>query len=119
MTASSASLTPSSFPQPRPAYEDSTMHIRFSDDAPAYDGDDLALHFIALIDAQPVVCSITAEALEDHFGADSAREDDLLPAFERGRARIRAVCAEALDRNGGESVVLRSGLFRVAGMEPE
>jgi hypothetical protein len=29
------------------------------------------------------------------------------------------VCAEALDRNGGDSVVLRSGLFRVAGMEPE
>ncbi|CAH2794188.1 MAG: Transcriptional regulator [uncultured Caballeronia sp.] len=119
MTASFAALTPSSFPQPRLAYEDSTMHIRFSDDAPTYDGDDLALHFTALIDAQPVVCSITAEAPEDHFGAAFARENDLLPAFERGRARIRAVCAEALDSNGGESVLLRSGLFRVAGMEPE
>jgi len=95
------------------------MQIQFTDGPPTYDGDDFALHFTALIDGQPVVCSISAEALEDHFGAASAREDDLLPAFEQGRARIRSVCAEALDRNGGESVVLRSGLFRVAGMEPE
>ena len=118
MTAASAPLA-SSFPPSRPAYEDSTMHIQFSDTAPTYDGDDYALHFVALIDGRPVVCSISAEALEDHFGAASAREDDLLPAFEQGRARIRSVCAEALDSNGGESVVLRSGLFRVAGMEPE
>ncbi|WP_254073883.1 DUF1488 domain-containing protein [Burkholderia sp. S171] len=118
MTTASASLA-SIVPQPRPAYEDSTMHIQFSDAAPTYDGDDLAVHFVALIDGQAVVCSISAEALEDHFGAASAREDDLLQAFERGCARIRSVCAEALDSNGGESVVLRSGLFRVAGMEPD
>lgn len=42
-----------------------------------------------------------------------------MPAFEGGAARIRAVCAEALDDNGGQPVVLRSGLFRVAGLEPE
>ena len=118
MTAASASLA-SSVVQPRPAYEDSTMQIQFTDGPPTYDGDDFALHFVALVDGQPVVCSISAEALEDHFGAASAREDDLLAAFERGRARIRSVCAEALDSHSGESVVLRSGLFRVAGMEPE
>jgi hypothetical protein len=118
MTAASGSLA-SIVPDPLPVYEDSTMHIQFSDDPPTFDGDDLALHFTALVDARPVICSISAEALEDHFGAASAREDDLLPAFERGRARIRSVCAEALDSSGGQSVVLRSGLFRVAGMEPE
>jgi hypothetical protein len=95
------------------------MHIKFADNPPIYDGDDFALNFTALVDAQPVVCSISAEALEDHFGATSPREEDLLGAFERGRARILAVCTEALDSNGGKSVVLRSGLFRVAGMEPE
>ncbi|KNH04746.1 Transcriptional regulator [Candidatus Burkholderia brachyanthoides] len=104
---------------PRPTYEDSTMHITFVDETPVFDGDDLAVHFTALVDGEAVVCSISAEALEDHFGARSAREEDLLPAFERGVARIRAVCAEALDDNGGEAVVLRSGLFRVAGLEPE
>lgn len=103
----------------RPAYEDSTMHITFADDLPVFDGHDIAIHFTALVDGEPVVCTITAEALEDHFGAHSAREDDLMPAFEKGRARIQAVCAEALDDNGGEPVVLRSGLFRVAGMEPK
>jgi hypothetical protein len=107
-------------PRPsRPAYEDSTMHITFADESPVFDGDDLAVHFAALIDGEPVVCSITAEALEDHFGAKSPREDDVLAAFENGAARIRAVCAEALDDSGGQPVVLRSGLFRVAGLEPE
>ena len=103
----------------RPAYEDSTMHITFADEAPVYDGDDLAVHFAALIDGEPVVCSITAEALEDHFGAKSPREEDVLDAFAHGSARIRAVCAEVLDENGGQPAVLRSGLFRVAGLEPE
>jgi hypothetical protein len=105
--------------QPRPAYEDSTMHITFVDESPVFDGDDLAVHFTALVDGEPVVCSISAEALEDHFGARSAREEDVLPAFERGTPRIRAVCAEALDDNAGQPVMLRSGLFRIAGLEPD
>jgi hypothetical protein len=104
---------------PRPAYEDSTMHISFADEPPVYDADDLAIHFTALVDGDAVVCSISAEALEDHFGAASPRSEDLMPAFEQGRARIRSVCAEALDSSGGKSVVLRSGLFRVAGLEPD
>ena len=106
----------SAFPN-RPAYEDSTMHITFADDPPLFDGVDVAIHFTALVDGKPVVCSITAEALEDHFGAPSLREEHLMPAYEQGRARIRAVCAEALDDNSGQPVVLRSGLFRVEGME--
>ncbi len=104
---------------PRPTYEDSTMPITFADEPPVYDGGDLAIDFTALVDGNAVVCSISAEALEDHFGAKSSRAEDLMPAFEQGRARIRSVCAEALDSSGGKSVVLRSGLFRVAGMEPE
>ncbi len=104
---------------PRPAYEDANMTITFPDDPPVFDGANLAVRFTACVDGRPVECSITAEALEDHFGADSALEDTLLKAFERGRARIRSVCAEALDQNQGERVVLHSGLFRVEGMEPD
>jgi hypothetical protein len=37
---------------------------------------------------------------------------------ERDRNRIRSVCAEAIDQNGGKGVVLHSGLLRVDGMEP-
>ncbi|NPT56677.1 DUF1488 family protein [Paraburkholderia sp. 5N] len=64
-------------------------------------------------------CAITAEALEDHFGAHSALESALMAAFDNGRNRIRSVCAEAIDQNGGKGVVLHSGLFRVDGMEPD
>ncbi|WP_409518739.1 DUF1488 domain-containing protein [Paraburkholderia sp. LEh10] len=95
------------------------MHITFPDDAPAFDGSSLTVRFAACVDGKIVVCAITAEALEDHFGADSPLEDVLIRAYERGRARIRSVCAEALDLNGGESVILHSGLFRVEGMEPD
>ena len=104
---------------PRPAYEDSLMQITFSDDKPAFDGANLTVRFLARVDGESVVCAITAEALEDHFGADSALETALMSAFDHGRNRIRSVCAEALDQNQGESVVLHSGLFRVDGMESD
>jgi hypothetical protein len=104
---------------PRPAYEDSLMQINFPDDTPAFDGANLMVRFIARVDGEPVACAITAEALEDHFGADSALEAELIAAFDKGRQRIRSVCAEALDQNNGEGVVLHSGLFRVEGMEPD
>jgi Protein of unknown function (DUF1488) len=104
---------------PRPAYEDSLMQINFPDDEPAFDGANLTVRFMARVDGEAVICAITAEALEDHFGADSALETDLMTAFDKGRQRIRSVCAEALDQNEGAGVVLHSGLFRVEGMEPD
>ncbi|CAH2802483.1 MAG: Transcriptional regulator [uncultured Paraburkholderia sp.] len=104
---------------PRPAYEDSLMQITFSEDKPAFDGANLTVRFMARMDGEPVVCAITAEALEDHFGADSALETALMSAFDHGCNRIRSVCAEALDQNHGEGVVLHSGLFRLEGMEPD
>ncbi|MFC0402754.1 DUF1488 domain-containing protein [Paraburkholderia rhizosphaerae] len=89
------------------------MNITFSDDAPSFDGSNLVLRFTAYVDSEPVDCAITAESLEDHFGANSPQEDELRRAFERGRARIHAVCARAIEQNDGASVELHSGLFRV------
>jgi hypothetical protein len=103
----------------RPAYEDSLMHITFPDDQPVFDGGNLTVQFMARVDGEAVMCAISAEALEDHFGADSALESELIAAFEQGRGRIRSVCAEALDQNEGEGVLLHSGLFRVEGMESD
>jgi Protein of unknown function (DUF1488) len=103
----------------RPAYEDSLMHITFPDDQPVFDGANLTVRFTARVDGEPVECAITAEALEDHFGAHSALESALMAACDNGRNRIRPVCAEAIDQNGGKGVVLHSGLFRVDGMEPD
>nr|WKF61552.1 hypothetical protein HUO10_006083 [Paraburkholderia busanensis] len=95
------------------------MQISFSDDKPSFDGANLTVRFMARVDGEAVECAITAEALEDHFGADSALESALMSAFDKGRNRIRSVCAEVLDLNAGEGVVLHSGLFRVEGMEPD
>jgi hypothetical protein len=95
------------------------MKITFPDNTPSFDGSTLKLRFIACVEREPVECAITAEALEDHFGANSPQEDELLRAFERGRARIRAVCAAALEQNDGASVELHSGLFRIEGIEPD
>ncbi|WP_429320654.1 DUF1488 family protein [Paraburkholderia sp. GAS448] len=50
------------------------------------------------VDGEAVVaCAITTEALEDHFGADSALESNLMAAFDKGRNRILSVCAETVD----------------------
>jgi hypothetical protein len=88
------------------------MKVHFPDDPPIYDGANLVLRFVAEVDGSPVVCEITAEALEDHFGAKSTLEATLLDAFEKGRTRIHTVCVSALAESGGAPVALHSGLFR-------
>jgi hypothetical protein len=90
------------------------MQIHFADMAPTFDGSNLRMHFIVERDGEPLDCAITAEALEDHFGAESALEASLREAFERGRSRIFAACADAIRETGG-SVVLHSGSFRALG----
>ncbi|AXF25622.1 DUF1488 domain-containing protein [Burkholderia pyrrocinia] len=90
---------------------DSTRRVTLADVPPEFDGAALQLRFTVDVDGQPETWAITAEALEDHFGAPSALEADLREAFERGRARIETACAEALaDGTGG--LVLHSGYFR-------
>ncbi|KVD78963.1 hypothetical protein WI89_29390 [Burkholderia ubonensis] len=68
------------------------MRISFPADPPAYCGPDLVLTFPAFVEGGRVRCAITAEALEDHFGAASPR-----------------VMLEAI---GGRPVLLHSGVFR-------
>lgn len=89
------------------------MKIEFPDEMPIFDGASMVVRFVAQVDDKPVVCEISSAALEDFFGAPSSLEADLLSAFETGRKRIHAVCRSALERNAGEPMLLRSGLFRV------
>ena len=89
------------------------MRIIFSNDAPMFDGAQMVVRFIAIVDGVPVSCAITAEALEDYFGADSTLEAQLLRAFAQGRERIHEVCKRTIEQSGGAAVVLRSGLFRI------
>jgi hypothetical protein len=91
----------------------SKRRIAFTDEPPNFDGAEMEVEFIALVDGERVVCSITVEALEDYFGAASPLEAELLRAFEGGRARIHKIARLALQDNDGRPVVLRSGMFRV------
>ena len=90
------------------------MHVTFREDLPVFDGAQMVVRFIAMVDGVPLSCAITAEALEDHFGASSTLEAELLRAFTEGRHRIHDVCKRAIKDSGGAAVVLRSGLFRIA-----
>lgn len=89
------------------------MQITYPDEEPVYDGAQMVVRFSVVVDGAPLACMVTAEALEDHFGARSALPEDILPAYHKGVERIRSVCTHALEANDGAAVVLRSGLFRI------
>lgn len=88
------------------------MQISFPSCTPEYCEPDLALAFPALVDGENVQCAITAEALEDHFGARSPREEDLIAAFDAHRFAIEVAAQRMLNEVGGKPVVLHSGYFR-------
>ncbi len=88
------------------------MNITFSQSAPIYAGDEPALTFHAYVDGERIPCTISAEALEDHFGAASSREEDLRHAFELGRVAIEGAAEQLLTSVGRMPVMLRSGYFR-------
>lgn len=88
------------------------MQITFPQEPAEYCGRDLVLAFPALVDGERVQCAITAEALEDHFGAASLREEDVLKAFESHRHEIEKAAHELLSELGKKPVLLHSGYFR-------
>ncbi|MBN3752243.1 DUF1488 domain-containing protein [Paraburkholderia sp. Tr-20389] len=88
------------------------MQISFPCCRPDYCARDLVLTFPALVDHQSVQCAITAEALEDHFGARSLREEDLYDAFTAHRPDIEVAARRMLNEVGGNPVLLHSGYFR-------
>lgn len=66
------------------------MEIEFPN-KPAVYTPNTTVAFLALVDGVEVICEISAEALEDHFGATSMHGVDLVAAFEARRAGIEAV----------------------------
>jgi hypothetical protein len=92
------------------------MQIIFPNEAPAYSGPELTVAFPAMIDGKRVECTITAAALEDHFGAASTRAEDMLGAFDTHRERIEAIARRVLKDTRAQCLVLRSGYVRFAQM---
>ena len=89
------------------------MNIIFPDRPPQYDANRLALTFPATAGDMNVECAITAEALEDHFGAASLREADLRGAFLAHRAAIERAAARLIEATRSEAITLHSGFFRM------
>ncbi|MGZ2746832.1 DUF1488 domain-containing protein [Burkholderia stagnalis] len=88
------------------------MQIHFPNEAPEYSGRELMLAFPALVNGERVQCHITAEALEDHFGAASPRLEDMVGAFDMHRDRIEAAARRLLSETRAQCVTLRSGYVR-------
>jgi hypothetical protein len=88
------------------------MKIYFSEERPEYCARDLVTAFPAGVDGAHVQCAITAEALEDHFGAASLREDDLIAAFNSNRHPIEHAARRLLNEIGAKPVLMHSGFFR-------
>ncbi|KVD97486.1 hypothetical protein WI90_31115 [Burkholderia ubonensis] len=88
------------------------MQISFPAEKPEYCAPDLVLAFPAIVEGGRVQCAITAEALEDHLGAASPREQDLADAFARNRPVIESAARRMLKEVGGRPILLHSGFFR-------
>ena len=88
------------------------MQIAFPQEPAEYCGRDLVLVFAALVEGERVQCAITAEALQDHFGARSLREEDVVQAFELNRHTIEKAAHALLRELGKKPVLLHSGTFR-------
>ncbi len=89
--------------------------ISFPSSVPAYCAASLTLSCPATVNGKPTLYSITAEALEAHFGARSPREEDLVAAFTSNRQRIEDLAQTLFELTEAREIVLRSGHFRFAG----
>ncbi len=88
------------------------MQILFPNEAPEYLGWAPILTFPAVVNGERVRCQITAEALEDHFGAASARCEDMISAFAAHRQKIEDAARRLLSETQARCLVLRSGYVR-------
>ncbi|MFK4443620.1 hypothetical protein ABH944_003998 [Caballeronia udeis] len=90
------------------------MKISFPPETPAYCEAGPALAFAAVVNDIRLECSITAEALEDHFGAASIGKEDLQHAFDAHNHTIHVATRRLLTELGAMPVVLHSSYFRFA-----
>lgn len=88
------------------------MQISFPLVPPEYCARDFVLAFPAIVEHQCVQCAVTAEALQDYFGAASLCEEDLIKTFNDHRTAIERVAQRMLKEVGGKPILLHSGFFR-------
>ena len=64
--------------------------------------------FEAKVSGKEVWCSVSMDALNDHFGNTGTSSHELIQSFEANRPRIEAAAERVLERNGGQSVELET-----------
>jgi nicotinic acid phosphoribosyltransferase len=64
--------------------------------------------FEAKVSGKEVWCSVSMDALNDHFGNTGTSSHELIQSFEANRPRIEAAAQRVLERNGGQSVELET-----------
>jgi len=67
--------------------------------------------FEANVEGKEVWCSVSIDALNDHFGNTGTSSHDLISAFEGNRKVIEDAARRVLQRNGGQSVELETRDF--------
>lgn len=91
------------------------MKISFPGAEPEFNSASFTVVFPAEVEGARIECGITAEALEDHFGARSISAADLVNAFGAHRRAIEETAATLIEAAHGAPVVLHSGVFRIYG----
>uniref|UniRef100_UPI003F495C66 DUF1488 domain-containing protein n=1 Tax=Cupriavidus yeoncheonensis TaxID=1462994 RepID=UPI003F495C66 len=86
--------------------------ILFPESVPTYCAAGPSLQCPAQIDGAAATFEVTAEALEDHFGARSYLYEDLVSAFATHRNAIEKVARGVFEMTGAHNIVLHSGHFR-------
>lgn len=64
--------------------------------------------FEAQVNGKEVWCSISLDALNDHFGNAGTSSHELIKSFEANRPRIEHTARRLLERNGGQAVELET-----------
>lgn len=67
--------------------------------------------FEATVNGNDVWCSVSLDALSDHFGNEGTSSHDLVSTFEANRAQIENAARRVLEKNGGQSVELETNDF--------
>lgn len=89
--------------------------IDFPESDPTYCAATLTLSCPAVVNGSPSQYSITAEALESHYGATSPRREDLIQAFSEHRKSIESIAESMFELTEAKDILLRSGHVRFAG----
>ncbi|MDE1182580.1 DUF1488 domain-containing protein [Paraburkholderia sp.] len=67
--------------------------------------------FEANVGGKDVWCSVSMDALNDHFKNAGTSSHDLVSTFEANRTKIENAARRVLQQNGGQSVELETGDF--------